>query len=271
MTRAYVLGAVKACLLGSALLIFAGAPGLAQAEETTKLTVAFKPYRLGSYTTVTSTLTFSTTNGELPIPITHFALRFPASLIFSTSSLGLAVCHPEDLEAKGIEGCSPNAQIGTGRAVAELPIGPELVQEEAKVAILKGPPVNGQAGILIYSVGKTPVSAETLFQGEVLESASFGELLETAVPLIPSLPGAGDVVVTQIQMSVGPAGLTYYLHEHGKTVPYHPRGLQVPETCPRGGFRFGLSVVLANGIVVPANDTIPCPTSHHHKHHRVGR
>ncbi len=151
-----------------------------------------------------------------------------------------------------------------------MPIGLEPLQEEAKVTILKGPPQGEQVGVLLYADGASPVSAELLFQGELIENGSMSELLETNVPLIPSVPEAGDVVVTRTQLSIGPGRLTYYKHEHGRTVGYHPRGFQVPETCPSGGFRFGMTVKLADGTVIPAAYTIPCPASHH-RHPRVGR
>jgi hypothetical protein len=261
---------IKARVLCAALLIFACAPAVAQASDTTKLTVAFKPYRLGAETTITSIFEISTTNGELPAPPIGFELHFPANLVFSTSGLGLATCHPAALEARGVRGCSPNAQIGKGSAQVAVPIGLEPVKEEAKVTILKGPPQGENVGVLLYADGQRPVSAENIFQGELLESGSYGTLLETALPLIPSVPEAGDVVITRVEVAIGPDGLTYYKHERGKIVAYHPRGFQVPETCPSGGFKFGLSMQFAGGAVVPATDTIPCPALHH-RHHRAGR
>jgi hypothetical protein len=261
---------MKARVLCAVLLVVACTPAVAQASERAKLAVAFKPYRLGQDTNITATFEVWTTNGQLPAPPTDFELRFPTSLVFATSGLGLATCQPAALEARGIEGCSPNAQIGVGSAQAEVPLGPEPVKEETKVTILKGPPQGEHVGILIYSDGQTPVSTENLFQGELRENDSYGTLLETELPLIPSVPGAGDAVITRIEVTLGPSGLTYYKHERGKIVGYHPRGFQVPEVCPSGGFRFGLSMQFADGEIVPGTDTIPCPALHH-RHHRAGR
>lgn len=261
---------VKARVLCVALLVFACTPLVAQASERGKLTVAFEPYRLGQDTTITSNLEVWTTDGQLPTPPTGFELRFPKSLVFGTSGLGLATCSPTILESRGVQGCSPNAQIGKGSALAEVPIGPDLVSEEAKVTILLGQPQGESVGILIYSDGESPVAAENIFQGELRENGSYGTLVETALPLIPSIPEAGDVVLTKMKVSIGANGLTYYAHEHGKFVRYHPRGFQVPETCPPGGFQFGLSMKFADGVVVPTTFTIPCPASHHRRH-RAGR
>lgn len=265
MSRAWALAA-----LGVVLFALVDAPGFARASETTKLTVAFSPYRLGGNTSITSTFVVSAARGEPALPITHFDLRYPVSLLFSTSGLGVAICSPADLEAKGLEGCSPNSQIGKGSAQAEVPIGPEMVREKAQITVLKGPPQGEQVGVLIYAFATTPVWAETFFQGKIDESFNLGELIETSVPLIPSLPGASDVVIDRLQVTIGSSGLTYQANEHGKTVSYHPRGIQVPEKCPRGGFHFSLTVELADGSTVPANDTIPCPASHR-GHHRKGR
>lgn len=251
------------------VLFFACASTFAQASETTKLTVAFMPYRLGEYTTVASTFDIATTNGELPSPPTEFELRFPSSLNFDTSSLGLAICSPTALEARGLEGCSPNAQIGTGYAEVEVPIGSEVFQEKTELTALMGPPQGEQAGVLIYAAAKSPVSAELIFQGDLLEgNGSFGELLETSIPLVPSLPGAGDASITKTQLTIGPSGLTYYEHMRGKTVDFHPRGLELPERCPSGGFTFSLSMQFADGTDTTSAYTIPCSASRH-RHYRV--
>jgi|SRR5665213_260184 len=252
-------------LLCAVLLVLACTQAVAQASEMGKLTVAFKPYRLGQDTNITSTFEIWNSNGQLPAPPTGFELRFPTSLVFSTSGLGLATCNPAALEGGGVEGCSPNAQIGQGSATAVVPFGPDLVKEQSKVTLLKGPPQGEHVGVLIFSDGQTPVAAENLFQGELRESGAFGTLLETALPLIPSVPGAGDAVLTRMEVTIGPKGLTYYKHERGKVVAYHPRGFQVPETCPPGGFQFGLTMQFADGAVVPATYTIPCPALPHRR------
>jgi hypothetical protein len=249
--------------IGLSLLALAGAPAGAWAAETTRLNVAFNPYKLGADTTISSTFEISTTNGQLPSPPTKFNLQFPASLVFSTSGLGLSICNSATLETEGVSGCPPDSVIGLGSALVEVPVGPEPVQEKSQLTVLKGPPQGEQAGVLIYADGETPVSAQVLFQGSMLESSrTFGELLETNLPLIPSVPGAGDALVLETKLSIGSVGLTYYENEHSHTMPYHPRGIEVPEKCPSGGFQFGLTMQFADGSTVVAKHTIPCPVSH---------
>lgn len=262
---------IGARILGIVLFLCVCAPASTQASEMTNLKVAFKPYRLGAQTSIEASFRVATPTGELPAPITKFELRFPTIVGFATSSLGLAICHPAALEAGGLAGCSPNAQLGAGRALVVVPFGPEAVDEESTVTVLKGPPHGEEVGVLLYTNSQTPVSDQELFQGEMLEgNDSFGELLETNVPLIPSVPGAGDASITSLQLVIDPHGLTYYKRVNGETVGYHPRGLEIPERCPTGGFHFGLFMQFADGSTVPATYAIPCPASHQ-KRRRLGR
>jgi hypothetical protein len=258
--------------LAIAVITLACLPSTSRAAESLQLKVAFAPYRLGSSTTINTFFAVRTSNGQLPPPPIKFVLRFPASLTGLTSNLGLAICHPGSLEGKGVKGCSPNSRIGTGRASVTVPIGPEPVSEEAYLFALMGPPQGEQIGVLLYAEARTPVSAESLFQGELLSgSRNFGELLETNVPLIPTLPGAGDATVTWLQLSIDPPGLTYYKRARGRWVGYHPRGFELPARCPRGGFRFSVNVSFADGSTSSTAATVPCQTRAHRRHHRRAR
>jgi hypothetical protein len=262
-------------IISTSLLIVACMPALALGAETTRFHVAFKPYHLGGEATITSSFDVGTTDGSLPAPITKFALRFPASLNFSTSNLGLATCKPAALEVYGVEGCPRNSKIGGGQGEVKVPIGPDIVTEDTELVALMGPPQGEQIGVLLYANGETPVSAQVLFRGELVEgSKNFGELLETSVPLIPSVPGAGYASVTKTRISIDPSGLMYEKRMRGKKRSYyHPRGFELPKKCPVGGFHFSLTVEFGDGSATSATETIPCPTSRsgHHGHHRVKR
>jgi hypothetical protein len=261
---------IKARVFGVTVLLAMCMTTYAHGAETTKLRVTFRPYRLGVETTIESSFDIATNNGQLPSPPTKFALRFPASLDFSTSNLGLSICHPRALEAGGVAACSPNAQIGRGHAVVEVPIGPTPIVERTKVTALMGPPHNEQVGVLIFSEASTPVQGDVLFEGELLEgNGAFGELLETSVPLVPTVPGASDVLVSKIELSIDPRGLRYYKRVKGVKVSYHPRGFELPRRCPSGGFQFSLAMQFADGTDVPTHYRIPCPTRLHRKHARL--
>jgi hypothetical protein len=242
----------------------------AQASEVIKLKMAFQPYRLGASTTIASTFDIRATNGILPSPLVKFELEFPESLNFSTSNLGLAICRPSGLESGGVNACPADAQIGKGHALVTVPIGAEPVIEETEVTALMGPSHNEQPGVLIYADGHSPVLAEMLFEGELLEgNSAYGELLETNVPLVPSVPGDGDAVVTKMVLTIDPKELLYYRRVRGGSVGYHPRGLELPKTCPVGGFRFRLTMLFADGEEVQTTYRIPCPRSRSHRRRRA--
>jgi hypothetical protein len=249
--------AALACGLPCGLL-----PSAAQASDTAKLEVSFSPYKLGGTTTVKVKVILGNTDGGLPHPVTSFDTRLPPRLELAGSSLGLAICQPALLLAKGLEGCSPNARVGSGSATVDVPFGPEIVSETASVEALIGPSTGENVGVLLYAEGRVPVLAQSIFPGVlVLGSTSLGESLNTEVPVIPTLPDGPDVAVTNMQLSLGPEHLTYYKRVHGKQVGYRPRGVSLPAKCPRGGFVFNVALAFAGGAPLEVSSTVPCPSS----------
>jgi hypothetical protein len=258
-TLAVLLPALAAGLLTTA----AGClPAAAGASETAKLAVAFSPYRLGRGTTLKIALKLGVAgvSDGLPAPVTRFDMRIPADLEIIGSSLGLAICRPEALLAGGSDGCSPNARLGLGSAEIKVPVGPEPVAESASIEAEMGPPVGEEVGVLLYAEAGTPVAAQLIFPGVLLSGGgATGQSLNTSVPLIPSVPGAPDVSMVSMNLSLGPAGLTYYKQVHGRTVGYRPEGVALPTRCPAGGFRFVSNIAFADGATVSASSTVPCP------------
>jgi hypothetical protein len=239
-------------------------PSGAQASETVKLTVAFSPYKLGSTTTIEVNVTIANSDGGVPGPVTSFDTRMPPKLELVGSTLGLAICKPAALLADGLEGCSPNARLGTGTAQVEVPFGPETVGETANVDALMGPPAGENLGVLLYAEGRSPVFAQSVFPGVLLlGGGALGESLNTTVPVTPTLPGAPDVSVSSMQLSLGPDHLTYYKKVHGKTVGYQPQGISLPSICPRGGFTFLTEMTFQDGTYLKVPSTVPCPPSRH--------
>ncbi len=86
--------------------------------------------------------------------------------------------------------------------------------------------------------------------------------LATTVPLVTSVPGGPDVSILSVTSTIGPSHLTYYKHVHGRLVPFRPRGVSVPERCPRGGFPFAASFTFQDGAHTSAQTTVPCPPHH---------
>jgi hypothetical protein len=262
--------AIAPALPGAALALVPGAsgaalavePGVAQAAETAALHVGFSPYRLGRSTTLKIALKLGVAGSDngLPSPVTRFDMGIPANMELIASSLGLAICRPAALLTGGIEGCSPNARIGYGSAEIKVPVGPEAVPEAASIDAEMGPPVEGQIGVLLYTEAGAPVAAQLIFPGVLFGgSGANGQSLDTSVPLIPTLPGAPDISMVSMNLSLGPDRLTYYEQVRGKTVAYRPEGISLPTSCPRGGFRFTSDISFLDGSTVRAASTVPCP------------
>jgi hypothetical protein len=236
-------------------------PMTAQATNTAKLAVAFLPDKLGSPVTISMGVELGTNNGSLPSPVVGYDIQLPRELELIGSTLGLAICQPSVLQQVGLSGCPANALVGTGIATAEVPFGPEVVEESASVAALMGPPVGEQVGVLLYAESRAPVFAQLVFPGE-LTVGSGPESLNTTIPLVPTLPGASDAVLKQMTLEVGPRHLLYTRKVRGKEVKYRPTGISLPSQCPRGGFLFVAYLRFADGTTLRVPDVVPCPPGH---------
>lgn len=258
--RATAFFAAAATLL-AALCLGAAPPIPAQAGQTVTLHTSFNPDRLGARTTIEFEFTVhSTIPLRAPSPVTNVDLHLPAGLGLITSTLGLANCEPAELIAGGVEGCPANARIGFGSAIVAVPGEVEPVREQGSLTAFVGPVNSEHLEVLFYAEGHTPVFAQLVFPGQLLEDGPpFSGRLNTAIPLIPTWPGGPDVSVTRMTSTIGPRGLTYYKHAHGKLVPFRPRGLEVPEHCPRHGFPFRVDIAFLDGTHRTAVSAVPCP------------
>jgi hypothetical protein len=236
------------------------------ALESAALHAGFSPDRLGAGTTISFGFQISTADGLAPPPMTSLDLRMPAGINFTTTTLGLAICQPAALREKGLPGCSPNSRLGFGSAYVEVPFGNGAGQEVPEVQALMGPPHDGNVVVLFYANGESPIVAQIVFAGEILpDSGAFGSQLSTEVPLIASVPGGPDVSILSVQSTIGPSQLTYYRYSHGRRIAFHPRGVSVPERCPRGGFPFAAKFVFQDGSSTSASTTVPCPPRPHRR------
>lgn len=259
MSRLAALAALTVALLCSLT------PAAAQAvPEVASLHASFSPNRLGAPTTITFGFHLQTAEGQAPPPLTALDLRMPAGMNYTTTTLGLSICQPASLLASGLAGCPPNSRLGYGSALVEVPFGVGAGHEIPEVQAVAGPSSGGNLVVLFYANGLFPVSAQLTFAGEVLpDTGRFGSQLQTNVPLVTSVPGGPDVSIVNVQSTIGPAHLTYYKHVHGRRVAFHPRGVAVPERCPRGGFPFAASFTFQDGSATTASTTVPCPPPRH--------
>src|ERR1700690_2949945 len=104
MSRRAALPTVTVALL--LLLLPTGA--LAVSEQAT-LNASFAPDRLAAPTTITFGFHLTTTEGTAPPPLTDVDLMMPAGMNYTTTTLGLAICRPAALAAKGLAGCPANS------------------------------------------------------------------------------------------------------------------------------------------------------------------
>jgi hypothetical protein len=251
----------RALVAVSAALSCGLAPAAAHAvTERATLNASFSPNRLGAPTTISFGFHVSTVEGGAPPPMTGIDLRMPAGMNYTTTTLGLAVCQQAALLAKGLAGCSPNSRLGYGSAIVEVPFGTGSGHEIPELQALAGPSPKGNLVVLFYANGLAPVYAQLAFTGEVLPATgTFGSHLAVDVPLVTSVPGGPDVSIVSVQSTIGPRHLTYYRHVHGRRVAFHPRGVAVPEHCPRGGFPFAAAFDFLDGSHTTASTTVPCP------------
>lgn len=232
----------------------------AQASPLAKLHVSFIPEHLGQSTTLEFNAQIGTSTGDVPPPLTELEVRYPSVIGLAVGELGLATCSVRKLEIFGLAGCPANSRMGEGSALAEIPIGPETLQEVGHVAIFRAPERNGHLTMLFFATGESPVSAQIPFSGTLLSAPPpYGARILIKVPLVPSLPEAPNVSVVQIHATIGPLGLTYYEHIHGKVIAYKPRGILLPRTCPPGGFRFQASFTFLDSSNATARTSVPCP------------
>jgi hypothetical protein len=257
--------AVTATVALFAALVCALVPVSAEAlTEQAGLQASFSPNRLGAPTTIGFTFHLSTLEGVAPPPLTAMSLQMPAGMNYTTTTLGLALCKPQVLQEKGPAGCPANSRLGSGSASVEVPFGTGAGHEIPEIQAVAGPSKSGNLVVLFYANGLYPVSAQLEFSGEVLpDTGRFGSQLAATVPLVTSVPGGPDVSIVRVHATIGPSHLTYYKHVHGHLVPFQPRGVAVPERCPRGGFPFAAKFTFQDATQTTATTTVPCPPRRH--------
>jgi hypothetical protein len=247
-------------LVGLVLLPCACLPASAGAAQKVTLHASLTPERLGAGTTIGFGFTVSTTTGRVPSPLTGVELLYPANLGLATSGLGLATCTAATLETLGPEGCPSESQMGYGAGLVEVPFGPEILRETTTTRVFMAKLHQGHLGLVFYAIGHTPVAAEIVFPGLVLPASDpYGGDLSTTIPLVPTLPGAPDAAVVKLSTTIGPEHITYYERLRGRYLPYHPRGIVLPRTCPRGGFKFAARFTFEDTTHAAAHTTVPCP------------
>jgi hypothetical protein len=225
------------------------------------LHASFSPDRLSVSTTIGFSFTVRTADGLAPSPLTGMDLHMPAGMNYTETTLGLAECSKSTLEAHGGSACPGNSRLGSGSAAVEVPFGTGAGHELPEITAFMGPPGReGNMVVLFYVDGVTPVYGQYVFTGEVLPATGlFGSQLSTVVPLVESVADGPDVSIVRASAAIGPNHLTYHRRVHGKWQSFHPRGIAVPERCPKGGFPFKAQFSFQDGAQAQASAVVPCP------------
>lgn len=248
--------------VGPACCAFLLIVAAAQARQLVALEAGFSPDKLNAPTTIKFGFHVSSSiPGAIPSPVVGVDVYLPAGMGLASSTLGLAVCHPERLLEFGLRGCPANSRVGFGTALGELSAEGELIREPATVQALVGPNISHHEQVLFYVESVEPVAAQLVFPGQLLPSSSpeFSGNLDTVVPLVSAWTDGPDVAVTQFSSSLGPHGLTYLRRVGGVYVPFKPTGIYVPPKCPRSGFPFRVDLTFLDASHVTALDAVPCP------------
>jgi hypothetical protein len=250
----------KLCQALALLGLLACVPARAVAAPIVNLTAALTPERLGLGTTIAFVFSIKFPAERFPVPLTEVQLRYPANLGVATSGLGVSTCRPAVLETQGPPGCPLDSVMGYGSALVEVPFGSEVLHERVRSTVFMAPVEEGHLALIFYAVGESPVAAQLVFPGSVLPAAyPFGGNLVTTLPLVPSVPEAPDVAILRLTTTLGPSGITYYEYARGRKIPYHPRGILLPRSCPDSGFQFAGRFVFEDGSEAQATTVVPCP------------
>ena len=122
------------------------------------------------------------------------------------------------------------------------------------------PSPDGYLHLAILAHGQEPVVASVVLTAVLLPGR-----LEINVPPIASLPGAPNAALVNMKTSLGGA-LTYYERSHGHMIAYRPRGIGLPDSCPRGGWKVAAKFMFVDGPSSRAATSIHCPSRRRGRH-----
>lgn len=223
-------------------------------RSTPRLTLkaSFTPERLGAATAIGFSMRVDPAAGD-PLPVSAVQVSYPLDFGLATSGLGEETCEPTALEQSGPRACPANSLMGHGSAVVQVNFGPELVTETISLTMYAAPSNNGYIHLAILAQGEEPVLASLVLPGVLYPGR-----LAITVPAIETLPGAPNAALISMHATLG-GNLTYYEHSHGRTIAYHPRGIGLPDSCPRHGFKLAANINFTDGQSSQAAAAVPCP------------
>ena len=96
--------------------------------------------------------------------------------------------------------------------------------------------------------------------GALLAPTQFAKL-QLAPDTESAWPEGPDLALETFNSTLGPKGYTYERDVNGLVVPFKPRGMRIPWTCPAGGYPLNVSLTLTfrDSSSSVASYRVPCP------------
>jgi hypothetical protein len=150
--------------------------------------------KLSPATLKVTTLTTSTTaaNG-VPSPAVHATIDFDKNAVLYTK--GLPTCDPAKLQNQSTEEAERfcgKAKIGSGNAIAYLPVGEKVYEVQQIVTAFNGVPQGGKPVVILHTYGTSPIQTALVLVGTVskFNKEGYGPRLDLNIPLIAGGSGA---------------------------------------------------------------------------------
>ncbi len=146
--------------------------------------------------------------------------------------------------------------MALGDARAAVRIGTYRFTATALLTILSGDYRDGQLGLVAFVDGLNPLGYKLAYRGSAGSApAPFGGQLTMTLPAIPDLPDDASFALTRLRLSIGDPRIVYVDGRHR----YRPGGIELPRSCPRGGFRFRAQLGFADGSRSTLETRAACP------------
>jgi hypothetical protein len=157
--------------------------------------------------------------------------------------------------------CPENSLVGTGSVTAGLRLNPEqTIYGSGRLALHTGAPVEDKAGLVATVIPYNPIHTLLTYVGYLyVPPEPFGVGLTILAPPIPAPPFGAPVALSDLSLTVGGSSITYVRRVGGRRVAYHPGGLPLPASCPRGAFRFRVVLRFADATRRQVDAVVPCP------------
>lgn len=252
-TAAIRLWIIALALLSSGLLA-----AFAWAGDTVQVRERFTPDRLGASTNLSLTARLSSSTEAAATPVRKLTVYGPAGL--TIDARGAGTCDRVALEQRGPAGCPANSRAGFGGGVGVLPLRTTTIKESYTLDFFFASTRPGHISLLVYASAVSPVVVEfTIVAHEVRAPRPYGLGFSVEVPPISTFPGAPLASIESVFATLGAANVAYYEHVGKRRRLVHVRGLLVPRSCPRGGFRSRAIVEFLDGQSSILDPTVPCP------------